>query len=54
MNPKQMKLGGILFLITGAAFLFAAILAQGGPFVPLGGAFIALGGAFVTISQRRG
>lgn len=50
MNPKQMKLDGILFLIAGAAFLFFAIFAQGGPFFPLGGAFIALGGAFVAIS----
>ena len=52
MQADRFRIGGVLFLIAGAAFIFVAVLGQRAVFFILGCAFMALGGAFLATSRR--
>jgi hypothetical protein len=52
MNPERSKLGGVLFIIGGVAFLISGALGERTVFFILGLAFLTIGGGFLAQARR--
>jgi uncharacterized membrane protein HdeD (DUF308 family) len=48
------KLGGVLLIVAGVAFIASSIMGSRSVFLVLGCSFIAIGGCFIAVSRKQG